>query len=339
MDKNVTINDLANALGMSRNTVSKALNGKHVPTKTRNAVISAAIEMGYKGYKLAASTEGSSLMQKRILILSARLLLSISYHIYVLRGIEDALSEYDVDLVQFSITSSASFAKLKRYISANKVDGIIAMEFFEPDYIAELSDSGIPMVFLDFPFSSSPIRGHYDLILPESRDVLMQLCSHLIEADQCKTFGFVGDFHHCKSFFERYCGMLEAQFINGIPATPHFSITHDDSLTYSPGVLTNAIQALPGLPDCFVAANDYIALNLMTALKNLKIPVPKEVRVIGFDNSPEGKVSTPALTTVNVNKYAMGKQIVSVLLDRMNSPARANNTIYISSKPLVRSST
>ena len=59
MKKTVTIQDIANTLGLSRNTVSKALNGKHVPVKTRNAVISAAIEMGYKGYKMAATSEGS----------------------------------------------------------------------------------------------------------------------------------------------------------------------------------------------------------------------------------------------------------------------------------------
>ena len=71
MKKNVTIQDIADALGMSRNTVSKALNGKHVPTKTRNAVISAAIEMGYKGYKLAASSEGT-MGHKRFIILSTK---------------------------------------------------------------------------------------------------------------------------------------------------------------------------------------------------------------------------------------------------------------------------
>ena len=131
MKKNITIEDIANALNMSRNTFSKALNGKHVPPKTRNAVINAAIEMGYKGYKLAASTEGS-LGQKRFLILSSRLLMNINYYIYVLRGIEEDLIHYDIELVQFSITNTASFSKLTHYLSDSKVDGIICIEFFEP---------------------------------------------------------------------------------------------------------------------------------------------------------------------------------------------------------------
>lgn len=339
MSKNVTIQDIADALGLSRNTVSKALNGRHVPTKTRNAVITAAIEMGYKGYKLVASSDGMPLGQKRFIILSTRLLMSINYHIYVLRGIEESLSDYDVDLMQFAITSPNSFVKFKHYLENNKVDGIIAMEFFEADYISQLTELGIPMVFLDFPFPEKPIRGHFDVILPESRDAVRGLCTKLIEEDNCKTFGFVGDFQHCRTFFDRYCGMLEAQFLHSNPVSTPYSIVHRDSLSYSPAVLMQAVQKLPALPDCFVAANDFIALNLITALRSLKIAVPKTVRVIGFDNGPEGKTSIPPLTTFNVNKYAMGQQIVSVLLDRINTPNRANNTIYVTSRPVVRSTT
>ncbi len=92
MRKSVTIQDIANTLGMSRNTVSKALNGKHVPVKTRNAVISAAIEMGYKGYKLASTSEGS-LGHRRFVILSTRLLMNITFFISVLRGIEESLTD------------------------------------------------------------------------------------------------------------------------------------------------------------------------------------------------------------------------------------------------------
>ena len=166
MRKSVSIQDIADTLGMSRNTVSKALNGKHVPVKTRNAVISAAIEMGYKGYKLAATSEGA-IGHKRYVILSTRLLMNITFFISVLKGIEESLMDYDIDLVQFSITNSASFAKFKRYLTDAKVDGIICMEFFEPDYIAQLLEQSIPLVFFDFPLLESAPRGSYDIILPE----------------------------------------------------------------------------------------------------------------------------------------------------------------------------
>ena len=338
MKNTVTIQDLANALGMSRNTVSKALNGKHVPVKTRNAVINAAIEMGYKGYKLAANSEGS-LGQKRFLILSSRLLMNINYYIHVLRGIEESLTDYDIELVQFSITNPASFSKFKRYLSDYKVDGIICIEFFEPEYISELLELGLALIFLDFPLFTSNLRGRYDVILPESHDAVKTLCIQLIQEENCKTFGFVGDYRHCRSFYERFTGMKEALFLTGLPVELQYSILNDDSMPYEPEHLAHSISQLPALPDCFIAANDSIALHILGALKSMKIHVPKDVKVVGFDNIAEAKFSTPPLTSFNVNKTALGKRIISILLDRIANPTQANQIIYISSKPIIRSTT
>ncbi|MDE7297522.1 MAG: LacI family DNA-binding transcriptional regulator [Lachnospiraceae bacterium] len=338
MKKNVTIEDIANVLNMSRNTVSKALNGKHVPPKTRNAVINAAIEMGYKGYKLAASSEGS-LGQKRFLILSSRLLMNINYYIFVLRGIEEDLTNYDIELVQFSITNPASFSRLKHYLADSKVDGIICIEFFEPDYIAELLELGLAIVFLDFPLSNSPLKGKYDIILPESQDIVKNFCMQLMQQENCRTFGFVGDYLHCRSFYERFTGMREALFLSGLPVDLQYSILDDDSMPYEPEPLEKAISALPALPDCFVAANDSIAIHLLAALKSLKVRVPSEVRVVGFDNIAESKHASPPLTSINVNKTALGKRLIGLLLDRINNPSQANQIIHITSNMVIRSST
>lgn len=338
MKNSVTIQDIANALNLSRNTVSKALNGKHVPAKTRNSVINAAIEMGYKGYKLAASSD-ASLGQKRVLILSSRLLMNINYYIYVLRSIEESLTNYDIELVQFNITNSASFSKFKRYLSSSKVDGIICIEFFEPDYIAELLELNQALVFLDFPMYNSSLKGKYDIILPESQDVLKNFCMQLIQEENCCSFGFVGDYLHCRSFYERFTGMREALFLSGLPVDLQYSILNDDSTPYEPKELVKAISQLPALPDCFIAANDSIAINLLVALKSLKKHVPKDVKVIGFDNITEAKYSNPPLTSVNVNKTLLGKRIISLLLDRIADPTQTNQIIYITSKVIIRSTT
>ena len=337
MKNNVTIQDIANALGLSRNTVSKALNGKHVPVKTRNAVISAAIEMGYKGYKLAATSEGSQ-GHRRFVILSTRLLMNITFFISVLKGIEESLMEYDIDLVQFSITNPASFAKFKRYLSDAKVDGIICMEFFEPDYINQLLEQGIPLVFFDFPLLDSSPRGSYDVILPENEVAVKDYCMQLIREDGCNTFGVVGDYLHCRSFYERFLGMREALFLSGLSVDLQYSILADDSM-YTPENLSEAIGKLPALPDCFIAANDSIALNLMAALKSRKIHIPKDVKVVGFDNSPKIKQFTPLLTSFNVDKIALGKKLTALLLDRVANPTQANQIIHITTKVVVRAST
>lgn len=62
--------------------------------------------------------------------------------------------------------------------------------------------------------------------------------------------------------------MREALFFSSLPVDLKYSILHDDSMPYDPESLAQAIRSLPALPDCFVAANDTIAINLLKALKN-----------------------------------------------------------------------
>lgn len=61
--------------------------------------------------------------------------------------------------------------------------------------------------------------------------------------------------------------------------------------------------------------------------------------MVGFDNAAEAKLSTPPLTSFNVNKTALGKRIISVLLDRIANPTQANQIIYMASKMVTRSTT
>jgi LacI family transcriptional regulator len=161
----------------------------------------------------------------------------------------------------------------------------------------------------------------------------------LIREEKCKTFGFVGDYRHCRSFYDRFTGMKEALFLSDLPVDLQYSIVHDDTVPYEPAILAEALRKMPVLPDCFVAANDFIALNLLSALKSMKIHVPKDVKVIGFDNIPEAKQSSPALSSFNVNKNALGRKIITTLLDRIANPTQANQIVYVASKAITRAST
>ena len=76
------------------------------------------------------------------------------------------------------------------------------MEFFEPDYITELLEQGIPLIFFDFPLLDSSPRGCFDVVLTEGEVAVKKFCMELIREQQCKTFGFVGDYRHCRSFYE-----------------------------------------------------------------------------------------------------------------------------------------
>lgn len=338
MNNSVTIQDIAGALGLSRNTVSKALNGKYVPQKTRNAVLNAAIEMGYRGWGLAANVNHDQ-GPRRFVILSSQLLMNINYYVHVLRGVEESLNDRRIDLIQFCVTSPESFVRFKHYIAQAHIQGILCIEFFEPGYIRELLKVGVPVIFLDFPVVDEEIRGSYDVVLPESRDVVKRFCLRMIREEGSRTFGFVGEIGHCRSFYERFAGMREALFLAGLPEDLSLSVTGANAIPYDAQALETALRQLPALPDVFVAANDTIALALLTALEHLGVEVPKRVRLLGFDNVAESKKADPPLSTINVNKTALGRRLTDLLLDRVSQPARANQTIYIASTVITRGTT
>jgi LacI family transcriptional regulator len=113
----------------------------------------------------------------------------------------------------------------------------------------------------------------------------------------------------------------------------------DDSTGYTPERLAQMLDQLPELPDCFVTANDSIAINLIAALKSKKIHIPKDVKVVGFDNNPKAKNLNPQLTSFNVDKVALGKKITALLQERVSNPTQANQIIHIASKVIVRGTT
>ncbi len=190
---------------------------------------------------------------------------------------------------------------------------------------------------MDFPLTDTALKGKYDIILPESMETIKSFCIQLIKTENCRSFGFVGDYMHCRSFYERFVGMRDALFLSGLPMDLQYSIAYNDSEPYDVPALKNAVGYLERLPDCFVAANDAIAVNLLQALTDLGINVPQEIKIIGYDNIPVSKKTTPPLTSVNVNKMAIGRKIVSLLFERLTNPSLVYQTVYLASKVIVRS--
>ncbi len=335
----ITIQDIADSLGLSRNTVSKALNGQYVPPRTREAVLNAAIDLGYKSYQTVASSDAEN-PHRRIVLITSKMLMTMTFFIHVVRGIESALSEQEnVELLQFTATKTSFFDRLVDYLNENKVDGIICMELFQANYVPKLIELGYPTVFFDFPIYVSA-SGNYDIVLPESFASVKNLCLSLIGEQECKTFGFVGDYTHCTSFYERFLAMREAIFLSGLSYDPQYSVIEKDSFPYGTArELAKLFAKMPELPDCFVAANDTLAIAVIEALKLLHKRAPRDVLVVGFDNLAESKSYDPQITTFNVDKTGIGRKLLSVLLDRIEHPRQKTQTIYLQSKLILRHTT
>lgn len=336
--KKITIADIAEELKISRTTVSKALNGGEVPPKTRRKVIDKAVELGYKSFNMVWPTTAQT-QAKRILILSSRPVIYITFFIHLIRGIETDTADSNIELLQYTRRPNSPFHYLADYINEFKVDGIICLEIFKQSFINEVLSLNIPCVFFDYAAESFEVACEFDVVLTENIQVVKSACRSLI-GKGCKTFGYVGDITHCRSFYERALGMREALFAENLPYDPQYSILLPDAFPYGEShEMVKVVKGMKALPDCFVCANDFIAIGLMSALKKLKYPIPDRVRIFGFENSGDSKLMRPQLSTVHTGKTGLGRKLVEILLQRISDPSQRSRTLYLRSNFIPRETT
>lgn len=342
MKTTVTIKDIAEQLNLSRNTVSKALNGKYVPEETRARVIEKARELNYK--QLGEGEPRSEIERARhfrILLLTCKPLNNITFFIPIIKGIENECYRKRHELFQYTFNDgSQTFKSLSEYIRVLNVDGIIAIECFDKELVSKLLNMDIPMCFVDFTVGSIAKFNGYDIIGTDDSQVIFEFCQHLISSYEIKRFCFVGDFTHCLSFRERYFGMIQALAAQNVPHSRSDDILRSDKFNYgNPGAVKTEILKLKRLPECFVCGNDFIARTVCNALKLIGVHVPKNCFVVGYDNVPESYSLTPAISTFACNKEVLGAQTVATLSERILSPDALTKKIKLYTRAVERTST
>ncbi len=105
-----------------------------------------------------------------------------------------------------------------------------------------------------------------------------------------------------------------------------------------PEWLYTQLKQMPVMPDALVCANDFLALNVMTALKQHGLSVPGDVMLTGFDGTPQSSIVEPALTTATIPSSDIGRLAAEALLDRMETPDRPFHRVYVATTVELRGS-
>lgn len=340
MKKAVTIQSIAEALHLSRNTVSKALNGQYVPEKTRELVLRKAQEMNYKS--LSTLNLDSSGKKYRILLVSAKPLNNISFYISLISSIETYCFERNYELFQYIFNNRKnSFARLSAYIKELHVDGIVAFECFDRDFITKLLKLELPVCFHDFAHTTQTFGQNHDIICTNDEQAISGYVKRLHKMYQVSRFSFVGDNRHCHSFRKRYTGMLLGLRNAKIYHNPIEDINlSEEQFDYgNTEALLNEIKKLKKLPEVFICCNDFVARNVCMALKTMNIEIPDQALVVGFDNAAESYSLSPTLTTFSLNKQFLGAEILRTLISRIEDKSIPSRLITISTDLIIREST
>ncbi|UPK43666.1 LacI family DNA-binding transcriptional regulator [Paenibacillus pabuli] len=337
----VTIQDIADALGISRNTASKALNDSgNIPDETRNRVIKKAIELKYKQFAYMENEHVLTKAPSNIALLTENLPNTSHFGSMLISGLEKRISAEGYNLsIHIVREVDQDSLTLPNNFDMSNVDGIICIELFNLKYTQLITDLGIPTIFIDCASDICYPEFHADLLLMENEHSTYQLTRKLIESG-CNHIGFAGDYNHCKSFNERWVGYQRAMLEAGLQVDLSECIVDDDRMFFSkPGWINERVAELKSLPDAYVCANDFIAVDLIRALRARNVTVPQDIVICGFDNAPESRIIEPALTTVHIYSNEMGIKAAEMLLSRIDNPSQPYQISHIVTKPIIREST
>lgn len=354
MATRVTIQDIADALGLSRNTVSKAINNTGVLAEaTRERVLRKAREMGYKQFSyITVMSEGSVSMQlpepegkKEIALLTGNTLAASHFASTMLDKFQRELAQLGYSLtIHHIIEEEITTLKLPVSLDVNRVAGIACVELFDYAYCKMLCDLGLPTLLIDSPANVPGELLEADRLYMDNQTEIFRFIREMKARGKTK-IGFIGEYMHCRSFFERYMSYRNALLLHNLPFQEKYCVAQilDDDFKTSfeayRRILRERIRGMDQLPDVFICANDFFAVDTINALKELGYSVPADVWVCGFDDSPESRVMSPSLTTIHIHSQVMGFSAVQLLMSRIKEPSLNYRTLYTETNLVFREST
>ncbi len=308
----VTVRDLARATGCSIGTVSRALkNQPGLGETTRARVLSAARELGYDfgRLRLGAIRRIAFLLHRQHNTLS-----SSPFYSPVLQGAEQACRRAGVTLSFHVVSPAEPVAELLR---SHQPDAILCAGYFEPDLVAVLRDSGKPLALVDM------LLPGFSSINPDHHLGGYLATRHLIRTGRRRIAMISGSLAHY-SIHQRARGYRKALFDARMLADPELEIQvpAGDDPAAGARAATRRLLAMSPRPDALFCYNDSTALAAMQVCLDAGLKVPADIAIVGFDDISGAAQAIPPLSSISIDKEALGAAGVALLLDKAaNAPA------------------
>ncbi|ACT02338.1 LacI family DNA-binding transcriptional regulator [Paenibacillus sp. JDR-2] len=343
----VTMQQIADHLGVSKFAVSKALSGKPgVSAETRDKIVSVATQLGYfvnKQTNTAAKRNKPApfITNTRdtviLLVPKVRFQTRDSYFWgRIIDGVTEELADRDISALVVTENFKDNFSNL---INPNGVSGIIGVGYIASKMLLEIRNLGIPFVLVDHEDPLIPS----DVLFMNNMECTRRVTNYLIGCGHSK-LQFVGNTRYSRSFVDRYIGYRTMMEEHGLALNQEerllsFEGGNRSEITEALEVIVKELINEHRLPTAFVCANDSIAICMMTVLGKLSVQVPGQCSVTGFDNIEDAAWAKPTLSTVNVQKEAIGRRAVEMLLRRLEHPDSLQEKILLAGEFIIREST
>src|SRR6185312_13869938 len=187
----------------------------------------------------------------------------------------------------------------------------------------QLTQAGIPVVLLDRDAAPFPERSRFDIVGIDNVRGAVVLTQHLIATGR-KRICFLARKHSAPTVDLRKSGFREALW-RAERTIDTADIGEGDPLDVD--FVRRFIRARH--PDAIVCANDMTAAALLQTLAELKVSVPNDVAIVGFDDVKYSQLLGPPLTTIRQPCKALGQAALQVMFDRIRQPDLPARTVLL----------
>lgn len=306
-EKKLTIADVAEHLGISKTTVSRAISGKgRVSEETRQRVQLYIDQMNYKPNVIAKGLAQSKTYNIAVMLPADCDMQELPFFQNCMCGICEAAAARDYDVLSV-YTTAGGLGGLERIISNHKVDGVVLTRTLVEDAAADyLKKRGIPVVAVGSSTDTSLIQVDHD-----HRSACRELTWHLL-SQGIRKVGLIGGNESHMVTRNRYEGFADAFRMAGFPI--------DMNLVYFGAEKAQKIeQAVEELlekkAECIVCMDDMICNYVMQKLRETDTNLLNIVKVASFYGGVSGSVLASQVETVEFDAKKLGSVTCNTLLD------------------------
>ncbi|WP_123041551.1 LacI family DNA-binding transcriptional regulator [Cohnella candidum] len=312
MDKH-TIYHIAERVGVSPSTVSRALSGRgYCGEKTKAKILKAAEELNYAPDSAAKMLK----MRQTNKIIFAVPDICNPFYFDMINGINQVLEEHGYLLILFYTKHSLrDELKAIQNLRERVADGMIMVSFnFCEENIGAINALQEPVVLTNKYVSPSG-KDRFDYVYVDTYTGIKQATEHLI-GQGIRRIGYIGGSLAEQTGYQRFCGYRDALEEAGLPLDDR--LISESDYTENGGYLhAKTLLGTTDKPEGIVAANDLMAIGVMKACEEAGLRIPEDVAVVGMDNLDLASRVYPKLTSVSLMQEEIGRKAAQVLINRL----------------------
>lgn len=319
MSNNITISDVAEALGVSKTTVSRAISGKgRIGTATRKRVLEYIQEHDYKPNVIARGLAQSKTFNICVVMPGDYALVDLPFFQEAIMGIQEIAGMMEYDLL-LCIGSGNDMAGLRRIIQNHKVDGVVLLRTMVDDpQVTFLQERRIPFVT-----AGSCKYKDVKQIDHDHKSACRELTSIMLMRGM-KNMALLGGSEDIVVNQTRYAGVVDAHEQFGKKINDNLVFLNLEGKAYVEKAVDDAIDR--GC-DCLLCMDDAVCAQAMRRLRERHIKVPQQVKVASFYNSSVLENNVPSITSLSFDSKELGARACKNLLRQIEGEETENRTL------------